>query len=153
VNEELPRTVDREHANAESGDDGAPFNWHVEAGKAREFGLACLDPGASDPTYVPITFTEVAAHFWEPPEARAGMDELDRSRLLHGEQEMTYARPIRIGERLTGHTRLKDRYVKTGRRGGEMRFTVFETTFLDEADAVVVRSTKTLLEVREAPHD
>lgn len=150
MKDDLSLKGDSEHSNADSMDDGEPFTWHVEAGKAREFGLACLDPGASDPSYVPITFTEVATHFWEPPESRTGFDDLDRARLLHGEQDLTFARPIRIGETLTGRTRLRDRYVKAGRRGGEMRFTIYETTFVDEDDAVVVRSTKTLLEVRGA---
>jgi hypothetical protein len=131
---------------------GLPFAWVVEAGKVHEFATACLDSGASDPTYVPLTFTEVATHFWEPPESRAGFNELDRSRLLHGEQEIEFERPLTIGDELTGQTRLKARYVKAGRRGGEMTFTVYETTFVDAKGAVVVRTTKTLLEVSEAPH-
>jgi peroxisomal enoyl-CoA hydratase 2 len=129
-----------------------PFTWIVEAGKVREFAAACLDPGASDPAYVPLTFPEVATHFWEPPESRAGSDDLDRARLLHGEQELVYTRPLRIGDVLTGESRLKSRYVKAGRRGGEMRFSIYETTFVDQTGATVVRSTKTLLEVHDAPH-
>jgi hypothetical protein len=135
-----------------TGRAGKPFTWIVEAGKAHEFAVACLDPGASDPTYVPLTFTEVATHFWEPPESRAGYDDLDLSRLLHGEQELIFARPIRIGDVLTAQTRVKGSYVKAGRRGGEMRFRVYETTFADQSGALVVRSIKTLLEVKEAPH-
>jgi peroxisomal enoyl-CoA hydratase 2 len=131
---------------------GLPFVWIVEAGKVHEFAGACLDSGASDPAYVPLTITEVATHFWEPPESRAGFNELDRSRLLHGEQEFEYERPLMLGDVLTGQTQLKARYTKAGRRGGEMTFTVYETTFVDATGGVVVRATKTLLEVSDAPH-
>lgn|ERR1700683_962900 len=147
-----PNARDREPAGNRSGE-GAHFNWPIEMGKAREFGLACLDPLFSDPTHVPITFPEVATHFWEPPESRSGFGDLDLSRLLHGEQEFVYDRPIMIGENLAGYTRLKDQYVKEGRRGGNMRFTIYETVFVDQNEAVVMRSTRTLVEVRERPDD
>jgi hypothetical protein len=155
VSQQRPEEEDRAHTTERPaiGDPGERFEWIVEAGKVAEFGTACLDPHASDPRHVPITFTEVATHFWEQAESRIGVGELDRSRLLHGEQELEYVRPLQVGDRLTGQTKLVDRYVKAGRRGGEMTFLVYETTFVDEAGAVVVRSTKTLLEVSAAPHE
>jgi N-terminal half of MaoC dehydratase len=143
------RPVDPHPAGtASSADDqrAIAFDWVVEAGKAHEFALACADPSAGQHGYVPLTFPEVATHFWEPPEARAGFDSLDRSRLLHGEQEIEFMRPLRIGDVLTGRTRLTDTYIKRGRRGGDMQFFVYETVFVDESGAPVVRSVKTLLE-------
>jgi hypothetical protein len=126
--------------------DAIRFDWVVEAGKAHEFALACADPRAGEDGYVPLTFPEVATHFWEPPEARTNFESLDRSRLLHGEQEIEYMRPLRIGDVLTGRTLLTDRYVKRGRRGGDMQFFVYETLFVDQGGTPVVRSVKTLLE-------
>jgi hypothetical protein len=125
---------------------GIAFDWLVEAGKVHEFAIACADPNAGDAGYVPLTFPEVATHFWEPAEGRVGLESLDRSRLLHGEQEIEYMRPLRIGDVLTGRTRLTDTYVKRGRRGGDMRFFVYETVFVDQRGLPVVRSVKTLLE-------
>jgi hypothetical protein len=153
VSEDAPESG-KDIASARPGEEFGPsFPWVVEAGKAQEFGRACLDGGSKDPAYVPITFPEVANHFWEPSESQPRRSESDLRRLLHGEQEFVYARPLRIGDILTGQTRLKDRYVKKGRRGGEMTFMVYETRFVDQTGDLVVQSTKTLLEVSETRHE
>ena len=65
---------------------------------------------------------------------------------MHGEQEFEYVRPLRAGDVLTGQTRLKDYYEKEGKRGGVMRFAVFETEFRDEDGIVVAFSRGTSIE-------
>lgn len=140
--------VDR---GGEPDDVGPAFEWVVEAGKVREFARACADVNFLEPGYIPLTFPEVATHFWEPDEFRVGSPHLNLSRLLHGEQEIEYARPLRVGDVLTGRTRLIKAYEKRGRRGGQMRFFIYETLFVDQNGGAVVRSLKTLLEVSAIP--
>ena len=42
---------------------------------------------------------------------------LDRSRVLHGEQEYVYRRPLRIGDRIVARSRIAEDYEKVGKRG------------------------------------
>jgi hypothetical protein len=135
-----------------SGDIGAAgpeFEWVVERGKIAEFARACLsdDPVFTGPDAVaPPTFPQTAA-FWQPEGSRRGVDPpFDPQRLLHGEQEFTYTRALRAGEVLRGQTRLADYYTKDGRRGGTMRFAVYETTFRDASGEPVATARATLIE-------
>lgn len=132
------------------------FEWHVEAGKIAEFMRATLAPAASGEkrTSAPPTFPQVATNFWDRPDARGGLGEpLDPTRLLHGEQEYEYVRPIRVGEILIGQTCLADYYVKPGRRGGQMRFAIYETSFRDKSGGLVAKARVTLIETSRPTPD
>src|SRR5262245_8102066 len=63
---------------------------------------------------------------------------LDRSRVLHGEQRYTCFRPLRVGDRLSCQMRLLDDRTKPGRRAGTMRVIVREVEMRDVANGELV---------------
>lgn len=135
---------------ADIGVSGPTFEWVVERGKISEFARACLNESEifdrPDAVATP-TFPQTTS-FWQ--RRRGGRPRLarpfDPRRLLHGEQEFEYLRPLRAGDMLTGQTKLKDYYEKEGKRGGVMRFAVFETEFRDANGNVVAYSRGTSIE-------
>jgi acyl dehydratase len=68
---------------------------------------------------------------------------LDLAKILHGEQEYEWARPMRIGETLTAETA-----IESIRGRPSMRFLVLRTLLRDEAGETVVAARSTLI-VRE----
>lgn len=136
---------------AQIGATGPTFEWVVERGKISEFARACLN--ASDvygrpDAVAPPTFPQTTS-FWQR-RGGGGRPRLGRPfdprRVLHGEQEFEYVRPLRAGDVLTGQTTLKDYYEKEGKRGGVMRFAVFETEYRDTNGDVVAYSRSTTIE-------
>ena len=75
---------------------------------------------------------------------------LDRSRVLHGEQEYVYRRPLRIGDRIVARSRIAEDYEKEGKRGGRMRFVVSETEIRDEATEELI-ATERCTTIETAP--
>jgi acyl-coenzyme A thioesterase PaaI-like protein len=71
-------------------------------------------------------------------------------RVLHGEQEFEYVRPLRAGDVLSATSRIVDEYEKEGRRGGTMRFVVSETEFRDQNGDVVAYSRGTSIVTSKA---
>ena len=137
------------NSEADIGATGPTFEWVVERGKISEFAGACLNESdVSGDAVAPPTFPQTTS-FWQR-RAGGGRPRLarpfDARRLLHGEQEFEYARPLRAGDVLTGQTKLKDYYEKEGKRGGVMRFAVFETEFRDQDGNVVAYSRGTSIE-------
>lgn len=128
---------------------GKPVVMRVEHGKIREFARAIKDP---DPLYhdeayaraeaggvmPPVTFLATVA-LWDDGEGRPEVP-LDRRRVLHGEQEFEFFRPIHAADVLTAVTTVTDVYEKAGRQGGSMTFVVTETAFRDASDALVARA-------------
>jgi acyl dehydratase len=57
---------------------------------------------------------------------------MDLKRVLHGEQEFEYLKPIYAGDVLTAVTKVADIYEKTGSRGGKMTFVVMDTEFTNQ---------------------
>jgi hypothetical protein len=101
----------------------------VEWGKVREFARAIHDP-RPDPRTPPPTFPVVlTAEFIE----RFVRDllPLDRQRTVHGEQEYEYLRPLKLGQSVRCRARLTRDEVKTGKRGGAMRFVTLEIALSD----------------------
>jgi peroxisomal enoyl-CoA hydratase 2 len=119
-----------------------PFEVTVDAGKLREFAEAVRDD-QSDPAVAPLTFAR--NFWWEGFRVHQDLG-FDWARVLHGEQEFEYTRPLRAGERLTGTMVVKDVFTKEGRRGGSMTFAVIETTYRDESGEPVVIARRTLIE-------
>jgi len=75
---------------------------------------------------------------------------LDYRRLLHGEQEFEYLRPIHAGDVLTFRSRTKDVFEKEGRRGGKMLFVIGETEFRNQRGEVVAYTRNTAIQTEGA---
>lgn len=133
-----------------SGSRSPAIEWAVERGKIWEFARACLNPSdayrARD-AVAPPTFPRTLA-FWTSPRGgeRRGRGGMDMRRVLHGEQEFEYVRPVRAGDVLTASSSVKDSYEKEGKRGGTMRFVITETVFRDPGGEIVAYSRSTTIE-------
>lgn len=137
-------------------------NFEVEAGKVEEFARALRD---ENPIYrnreaarsagyedipAPPTFTRVS---YFPRYRPDGIDEnlgfdlgLQSENVLHGEQEYEYARPLIVGDVLSGVTTLVDVFQSEGSRGGIMTFCVYETEYRDQDGELVVTERVTRIE-------
>lgn len=63
---------------------------------------------------------------------------------IHGEQTISYCRPLRIGEKFTYKRKIKDVYEKNG-KSGKMTFVVLETIGLDLFGDRIFSSQSTLI--------
>ena len=130
------------------GKEYAPYAVTVERVKIKEFARAIgdLNPlylddriGAASPwgdIIAPPTFAITLKD--ETADTAAFLAELgtEISRILHGEQEFEYFRPLMPGERYLCRTKVVDIYEKTG-KSGPMAFAVRETSISDRANEVV----------------
>jgi acyl dehydratase len=142
------------------GKTGKPFSMPIEWGKVREFARAVRDP---NPVYfdpelakkecggvpIPVTFLQTSA-FWQTAESMPPLDMLDMRRILHGEQEFEFFKPILVGDTLTGVARVADIYEKEGGRGGKMTFLAVETTYTNQRNEQVARARFVLVETGQA---
>ena len=139
------------------------FTFPVEAGKVREFAKAVLDddnPMYWDAAYarakgfrapiVPPTFVQ-ASSFWRPVDPSA--PQRDMRLVLHGEQEFEYLHPIYVGDVLTVTTAKVNEFEKTGRRGGTMTFTIYETTYTNQDGQACVKARSTTIETSREVKD
>ena len=144
------------------GRTGEPVVMHVEWGKIREFATAIKD---DDPLYFdeayaareaggimpPITFLQTVGH-WD--DGRGGVHvPFDLKRVLHGEQEYEFLKPIYVGDVLTAVSRIVDIYEKPGKRGGSMNFAVTETTYTNQRGEVVARAKHVTIETGQVVKD
>jgi hypothetical protein len=136
------------------GEWGEEGTLRVEFGKIGEFARAVKDP---NPAYLdrqdrvaPPTFLMTIAHWiGDLGQTRRGV-KLDYRRLLHGEQDFEYRRPLRAGEVLTFRSRTKDVFEKEGKRGGTMMLVIGETEFRDAQGEVVAFMRNTAIETAAA---
>ncbi len=108
----------------------------VEADRVGAFAEAVGDEGA----FVPPTFAtapEIAAIAQLIGDAELG---LDFTRVVHGEQEYEWRRPLTVGVVLSVTPRIADIRAKGGHE-----FLVVETEMLDPDGEVVVRARSTLI--------
>lgn len=129
----------------------------IERGKVREFARAThsTNPAyvAADPV-IPPTFLTTALMTWEP-EGEPGVHDLgfDNARLLHGEEEFVFHGDVpRAGQTLTVTSRLGDRVVKEGKRGGSMTIADVIHEFRD-AGGTLVATQRTVLIETAAPSE
>ena len=133
------------------------FDLPVESGKVKEFAIAVgdnnplyFDPDAARERGIPgciapPTFT--VTQIWQVPreerEERLGAN-LDYGRVLHGEQEFVYHRPIVVGEKLRNEGKVADLYTK---QSGErtMTFLVTENEYRDDAGELVLTTRMNLI--------
>ena len=117
---------------------------HHDTQAAQELGLPNF---IAPPTF---TVTQIFQVPREEREARLGAN-LDYGRVLHGEQEFTYARMPIAGETLKGRMRIAKDFEKEGKRGGSMRFVTYETTYTDQEGVEVLTTLYTLLQTSKDP--
>ena len=141
------------------GKKGTPFTVPIEWSKVREFARAIRDP---NPVYfdpdlakkecggipVPPTFLQ-AASFWMDERSMPSAN-IDLKRILHGEQEFEFLKPIFVGDVLTGVARVSDVYEKEGGRGGKMGFMVTEIEYKNQQGETVAFARATLVETGQA---
>lgn len=132
----------------------------VEWGKAGEIAAATLDPNGSsryrpafadaEPPIAPPTYGMVQA-LWGASLDELGLG-LEPTRILDGEYEFEYLRPIRVGDWLRGVTRYMGSRSKRGRQSSHFRLIDLETTFSDSdsGDPVLI-SRRTIVEFDEPP--
>ncbi|WP_260284956.1 MaoC family dehydratase N-terminal domain-containing protein [Peribacillus aracenensis] len=126
---------------------GAEFIFEVEKRHIRQFAEAIgdLNPIYVDEEYAaktsyggiiaPPTFPIAIGH-----DSGESLDlGLEQRRMLHGEQEFIYSRPIRPGDRLHCQMKVTDVYEREGRKG-TMQFLVLDTEMKDESGEMVVIS-------------
>jgi len=68
----------------------------------------------------------------------------DIGKLLHGEQEYEYFRPIRPGDKLTCKLKIKDIYTKEG-KAGPMDMVVTETDYVNDKGELAARARAVLV--------
>ena len=71
-------------------------------------------------------------------------------RILHGEQEFEFYKPIFVGDVLTGDLAIADVYEKEGGRGGKMTFMVTEIEYKNQKGENVAFARGTLIETGQA---
>jgi hypothetical protein len=120
------------------GREAEPVTYEVERGHIRRFADAI---GDDSPVYrgegrvpAPPTF----ATSLRPNDPREGLG-IDFKKLLHGEQEFTYERPLYAGDRITVTARVSEAGVKEG-KAGPMDLLTVESRGTDATGALVFTS-------------
>jgi acyl dehydratase len=137
------------------GRSAEPVTMHVELGKIREFARAIKDdnPLYFDEQYAnkeaggvmpPPTFTMTQA-FWDEGHGRIDLG-LDLRRVLHGEQEFEYLRPVYAGDTLVARGRISNVEKRPGKRGGEMTLVTLETEYKNQRGEVCLYARSTIIE-------
>lgn len=138
---------------------GKPVVMKIEAGKIREFAKSIKDPNPlyRDETVAkaeiggimpPPTFLMTLAH-WDDGDGQPRVP-LDTRRILHGEQEFEYFKPIYVGDTLTAVTKVANIFEKQGGRGGTMKFVVMDTDFTNQKGEKVAVAHFTVIETGQA---
>jgi acyl dehydratase len=133
-----PLAFDRSHI----GDSSEPVTFDVEKGAIVRMAEAIGDPNPAylDGSAAPPTFPTVFNFRLPIPSLRA----TDPSRTLHGDQEYTYERPLRVGDRITCVSRVADVNEKETRLG-TASFVVVETEGRDDAGDLVFTARATVI--------
>lgn len=125
------------------------FRFAVEEGKIAEFAAAVSDDnpahrdrGAAaaqgfEAVPAPLTFCATSSFWFRGPHPLAGRD-LDLTRVLHGESQWEFRRPLVAGDELSVEAAFAGTEEKEGRRGGRMRIHTIENTYRDPTGEVVV---------------
>jgi acyl dehydratase len=133
------------------GRQSEPITLDVERGHIRRFAEAI---GDANPIYVDDAAARAAGHpripapptfavALRPKDARAGID-IDWRKLLHGEQEFVFARPLYAGDRVTIVQTIADARVKET-KAGVMDVMVLETVATADDGARIFTARSTVL--------
>ena len=142
---------------------GKPVTMHVERGKIREFAAAIKDDdplyfdeeyarGAAGGIMPPVTFLQTVQHWDAAGESRPRVP-FDLRRVLHGEQEYEFLKPIHAGDVLTAVSKIVDVYDKPGKRGGSMNFVVTESEYRNPRGELVARARHITIETGQVVKD
>lgn len=112
------------------GDDNPLFHDETAAKKSKHKGVVA-----------PPTFATIFG--FECPSPRTNL-EFDRAKLVHGEQEFEYHRPLKAGDRITVQQKIVDIFQKEG-RAGSMDFIVSEMTGMDQRGKKVFTARSTAI--------
>ncbi len=128
---------------ASLGATGTPFELDVDRSKLRELARATFTVPDVDGWALP-TFLTTAFH-WQSGESDPWeLVRMDPSRGLHAEQDFVFhGPPPRVGDRLTGVSRISDIYEK---KNGALVFVKMVTEFTDATGRVVAETTLTAVE-------
>jgi acyl dehydratase len=132
---------------------GPEGTMRIELGKIREFAKAVKDDNTAyrgDTPVAPPTFLMTIAHWIGDLGQTRSAVKLDYRRLLHGEQDFEYVKPIRAGDVLTFRSRTKEVFEKQGKRGGKMLFIIGETEYRNQRGEVVAYTRNTAIETEGA---
>jgi hydroxyacyl-ACP dehydratase HTD2-like protein with hotdog domain len=122
------------------GTTSEPRTFEVERGAIRKFAEAIGDPhpafraGEMAPPTFPTTFSMAMPVL-----------KIDPARILHGEEEYVYERPLRAGDRVTCIRRIVDVYERPGRRLGPLVFVVVESEGRDPEGTLLYRGRSTII--------
>ena len=127
------------------------YIFEVEKRHIRQFAEAIGDSNSlyTDEDYASETAYEglIAPPTFPVAVASEGGDlpiNLDTRRMLHGEQEFIYYRPIRPGDRLHCQMKISDLYEREG-KSGNMQFLVLDTEMKNEEEEMVAISQMTIV--------
>jgi len=103
------------------------------------------DPAAAAKTHhggvvAPPTFATIFQ--FEIPDPPSRGLQYDRAKLVHGEQEFEYHRPLKAGDRITVQQKIVDIFEKEG-KAGTMDFVVTETSAVDQKGRKVLTARST----------
>jgi len=132
---------------------GPEGTMRIELGKIREFAKAVKDDNSAyrgDAPIAPPTFLMTIAHWIGDLGQTRSAVKLDYRRLLHGEQDFEYVKPIRAGDVLTFRSRTKEVFEKQGKRGGKMLFIIGETEYKNQRGEIVAYTRNTAIETEGA---
>ena len=94
--------------------------------------------GVSFDNQVPPTFVATLSHA-----GFAGV-QLPTPGMIHGEQKITYHKPLSVGEKITYRRRIKDVFERSGKLG-KMMFVIVETNGFSPVGELVFSSCSTLM--------
>ncbi|WP_246084433.1 FAS1-like dehydratase domain-containing protein [Salinadaptatus halalkaliphilus] len=139
--------------------------FRIEPGKVEEFARSITDPlpafrdaeaaraaGLED-VPAPLTYARVSRfpRYQAHDQGGYGFDlGFQPEYVLHGEQTYEFERPLTVGDVLTGTTTLSDVYQRDGGRAGTMTFAIYETTYRDQNDELVLTDRSTVIETEGA---
>jgi len=75
---------------------------------------------------------------------------IDIRRILHGEQEFEFFKPVLVGDVLTGVAKVADVFEKEGGRGGKMTFVAVETEYKNQKGEKVALARSVVIETGQA---
>ncbi|MDV6377084.1 MaoC family dehydratase N-terminal domain-containing protein [Sporosarcina sp. GW1-11] len=112
----------------------------------RHVGQFAAAIGDNNPLYTDESYAKQSAYegLIVPPTFPIAMNngdvelpiDLDHRRMLHGEQEFIYHKPVRVGDRLHCQLKVSDLYDKEG-KSGNMQFLKLDTEMKDETGELV----------------
>ncbi|QHS23428.1 MaoC family dehydratase [Virgibacillus sp. MSP4-1] len=130
---------------------GKPFTVDVEKRHITQFAKAI---GDENPLYLDEEFAKESIYegIIVPPTFLIALAsegdgiplEMDERRMLHGEQEFEYHRPVYLGDRLSCQMKVSDLYDREG-KSGPMKFIVLDTEMKNENSELVANSRMTIV--------